>query len=121
MVEPGETVQVGEQTSLFGETDTLRSYELRQRFTLERVCSDLESIGYSVQPIVVPAGAVGAPHRRDRVFILAQDTNGMGLQGEDAVGQYTSLIRNARAESRDGRTGLSHGDCASSHTGGGKS
>ncbi|MCY9758943.1 DNA cytosine methyltransferase, partial [Paenibacillus alvei] len=37
---------------------------------LDIVLSDLESIGYTAQPVVIPACAVGAPHRRDRVFIL---------------------------------------------------
>ena len=34
------------------------------------VLADLESEGYAVQPIIVPACAVDAPHRRDRVWIL---------------------------------------------------
>ncbi len=38
---------------------------------LETVCADLESEGYEVQPIIIPAVAVGAPHRRDRVWIVA--------------------------------------------------
>ncbi len=38
---------------------------------LEQVCSDLENEGYEVQPFVIPACAVGAPHRRDRVWIIA--------------------------------------------------
>ena len=38
---------------------------------LEQVCSDLESAGYEVQPIIIPACAVDAPHRRDRVWIIA--------------------------------------------------
>ena len=36
----------------------------------EQVCLDLESIGYEVQPFVIPACAVNAPHRRDRVWIV---------------------------------------------------
>jgi len=38
---------------------------------LDNVLSDLESEGYETAAFVVPACAVGAPHRRDRVWILA--------------------------------------------------
>lgn len=37
----------------------------------EQVCLDLEALGYEVQPFVIPACAVNAPHRRDRVWIVA--------------------------------------------------
>ena len=35
------------------------------------VCTDLENEGYEVQAFIIPACAVGAPHRRDRVWIVA--------------------------------------------------
>lgn len=38
---------------------------------LDTVLSDLESIGYACQAVIIPACAVDAPHRRDRVAILA--------------------------------------------------
>jgi len=38
---------------------------------LDTVCADLEAEGYEVEPIIIPACAVDAPHRRDRVWILA--------------------------------------------------
>jgi DNA (cytosine-5)-methyltransferase 1 len=41
----------------------------------ERVCADLEGEGYEVQPFIVPACAVNAPHRRDRVWIVANRAN----------------------------------------------
>lgn len=37
----------------------------------EQVCSDMENEGYEVQPFVLPACGVNAPHRRYRVFIVA--------------------------------------------------
>jgi DNA (cytosine-5)-methyltransferase 1 len=37
----------------------------------EKICLDLEALGYEVQPFILPAVAVGAPHRRDRVWIIA--------------------------------------------------
>jgi len=73
MVEQGEVSKVAGSASLFDTFDDLRGrYELRETFTLQRICTDLESHGYAVQPVLVPACAVGAPHRRDRVFIVAR-------------------------------------------------
>jgi len=51
---------------------------------LSEVLSDLEGEGYASRAFVVPACAVDAPHRRDRVWIIARnvaDTNSAGLQG----------------------------------------
>ena len=38
---------------------------------LDEVLSDLESEGYTAWTVVIPACAVDAPHRRDRVWIVA--------------------------------------------------
>lgn len=46
---------------------------------LDNVLSDLESIGYASQTFIIPACAVGAIHRRDRVWIIANAT-GIGLE-----------------------------------------
>lgn len=40
---------------------------------LDGVLSDLEAEGYASRAVVVPACAVNAPHRRDRVWIVARD------------------------------------------------
>lgn len=53
---------------------------------LETVCTDLESEGYEVQPFIIPAVAVGAPHRRDRVWIVAYAESEQSVGGRpDAV------------------------------------
>ena len=38
---------------------------------LDGVLSDLEGMGYALWPVVLPACAVDAPHRRDRLWIVA--------------------------------------------------
>lgn len=47
---------------------------------LDTVLSDLESIGYACQAFVIPACAVDAPHRRDRVAIVAYNSR-VRIQG----------------------------------------
>lgn len=37
--------------------------------------ADLEAAGYEVQPFVLPAASVNAPHRRDRVWFVAYANN----------------------------------------------
>lgn len=43
---------------------------LEQGVVFEQVCLDLEASGYEVQPFIIPAVAVNAPHRRDRVWFI---------------------------------------------------
>ena len=44
------------------------------KMALDEVLSDLESIGYSTGAVVIPAASLNAHHTRDRVFIIAADT-----------------------------------------------
>lgn len=74
MVQPGAEVEVGGQTSLFGE-DYRKRVLHRQEYVIETICRDLEREGYAVQPLLIPACAVGAPHRRDRIWFIAHRTN----------------------------------------------
>ena len=57
---------------------------------LDTVCADLEGEGYEVLPVVLPAASVNAPHRRDRIWIVATDSCGMGRErrrSEEAEGR----------------------------------
>ena len=57
----------------------------------EEVCAELESYGYQVAPVIIPACAVGAPHRRERIWFVAyapgirnDSTQSGGVRSEDA-------------------------------------
>ena len=79
MVEPVQEIKMGRTDDLFEENHIYRE---ESRFTLDKICADLEAEGYSVQPIVIPACSVGAPHRRDRVWIVAHtQCDGYSSQG----------------------------------------
>lgn len=79
MVESCQVTQVGRSDYLFEENHLYRE---ESRFTLDKICADLEAEGYSVQPFVIPACAIGAPHRRDRVWIVAHtQCDGYSSQG----------------------------------------
>lgn len=69
MVESSQETKVGRTDDLFEENYIYRE---ESRFTLEKICQELEAAGYSVQPLNIPACSVGAPHRRERVWIVAR-------------------------------------------------
>ena len=47
---------------------------------LEQCFLDLESEGYEVQTFIIPACAVNAPHKRDRVWIIANSSSERWIQ-----------------------------------------
>ncbi len=61
------------------------------RMALDDCLSDLEGKGYSTRTIIIPACAVNAPHRRDRVWIVANSindsdrTNGRQIREENGL------------------------------------
>ena len=60
---------------------------------LDNCISDLEREGYAVQPLIIPACAVDARHRRDRVWIVAHaDSDGGGTRTR---GNMVSDLRGA--------------------------
>jgi len=69
----------------------------------DRVLGDLEGEGYTCWPLVVGARHVGAPHRRDRVFIVAH------RGGERSQG-FVEARSAPRATQRNGGATLAHRD-----------
>lgn len=58
----------------------------------DKVCSDLEAAGYEVQPYIIPACGVGAPHRRDRCWFVAHARSDGG--SEETEQQFGAHAQN---------------------------
>ena len=63
---------------------------------LDQVHADLEAEDYEVESIIVPACAVDAPHRRDRVWILAnckskQSSSNYNAQKQEQTGESKQI------------------------------
>ena len=52
----------------------------------DEVCVDLENNGYKVAPFIIPACGVNAPHRRERIWFVATNTNNVRLQHTTQTG-----------------------------------
>ena len=75
---------------------------------LDRVLSDLEGEGYACRPLVLPACAVDAPHRRDRLWIVANASGGRCRRsrgGEVEQSRGTEAERTSKTVANDGRGG----------------
>ncbi len=68
---------------------------------LNQVCADLEEAGYEVQPFIIPACAVNAPHRRDRVWIVAHRK---GERNGGCAGQKCGVQRQGMEPEKQGRS-----------------
>lgn len=60
---------------------------------LDDVLTDLESEGYQTRAFVLPAAAVGAPHRRDRVFVVGYSKH-HGRSSSAIGGSFDSTSNN---------------------------
>lgn len=67
----------------------------------EQVCLDLEAEGYEVQPFIIPASAKNAPHRRDRVWFIATNTDGIRLEHTTQGGNIQESTRTPQEERRN--------------------
>jgi DNA (cytosine-5)-methyltransferase 1 len=61
----------------------------------EEVCAELEAEGYEVQPYVLPAAGVNAPHQRYRVWFVAKNVtnaNSWGLERPKEIGWDSEYV-----------------------------
>jgi len=85
---------------------------------LDECISDLEAEGYEVQPFIIPACSKNAPHRRDRVWIVAHtSTTGTGCDSGEVTDEegYTREGRGKSIRQRNGEVGTGGASPADSH------
>lgn len=84
MVQPGSETDV--ETKSDQDEENYKETILEQEYIINTICDDLEREGYSVQPIIVPACGVGAPHKRYRVwFIETMDYDERAMRNHDKM------------------------------------
>ena len=114
MVQPGSETDV--ETKSDQDEENYKETILEQEYIINTICDDLEREGYSVQPIIVPACGVGAPHKRYRIWFIASDCSDARVEG----------LRQGREDKIHGfeftSQGIKYGDLlptpvASDHTG----
>ena len=77
---------------------------------LDNILSDLEALGYSAWPLVIPACAVDARHRRDRVWIVAYSENDHGRSGVSTTQAGTGQDGERRRGLASGGEDVAHAD-----------
>ena len=65
---------------------------------LDDVLSDLENEGYACQSFIIPACAVNAPHRRDRVWIIARRNSERQLQQKGTLEEQRRRVSNSNKQ-----------------------
>ena len=97
---------------------------------LDQVLADLESEGYEVQCFLIPACGVDAPHKRERIAIVAHSIDGSGTvrrdgklqdagsnvpQGSDNGRRTEGTIEGQRRKDKPGTSGMADGLRAEVH------
>lgn len=115
MVQPGSETDV--ETKSDQDEENYKETILEQEYIINTICDDLEREGYSVQPIIVPACGVGAPHKRYRICSLLPTVQTQGLKVCDKDGKTRFMDLSSLP-----KQGIKYGDLlptpvASDHTG----
>jgi len=77
---------------------------------LQGIHNDLETIGYEVQSFIIPASSQGAWHKRNRVWIVAANTNsGLSIRENEEIQTRGNSITNGSKNVTDSNSRLCRG------------
>ena len=102
MVFPDNETKVASQAPLFGNADKeITKYDT----IIGRIESNLKQAGYETVWLVIPACSLAAPHRRERVWIVAyftknSDNNGNGRRCNGNQGERICSLQTERPDSQ---------------------
>ena len=102
---------------------------IQNGMVFENVCTDLEGEGYEVRAFNIPAAGIGAPHKRERIWIVANSRRTLRerskFQGENAneskqenANQYQRSSSTSTDNVADTNTRLSNGSIEEVQSGG---
>ena len=74
---------------------------IQDGMVFETVCTDLEGEGYEVRAFNIPAAGVGAPHRRERIWIIANAKSQGTRKNDRGLWQGTSGISGRQGTNQD--------------------
>ena len=84
---------------------------------LDQVYADLENEGYSVQSLIIPACAVDAPHRRDRVCIVGWKRSACNLfYSNSESAEYKNIGKSEKGKQEQSRVGGLYTDVSDSES-----
>lgn len=84
---------------------------------LDQVYSDLENQGYTVQAFIIPACAVDAPHRRDRVCIVGWKRSACNLfYSNSESAEYKNIGKSEKGKQEQPRVGGLYTDVSDSES-----
>lgn len=84
---------------------------------LDQVYADLENEGYTVQAFVIPACAVDAPHRRDRVCIVGWKRSACNLfYSNSESAEYKNIGKSEKGKQEQPRVGGLYTDVSDSES-----
>jgi len=99
MGDKAEEISMESQITTFGENNKIIT--IREQYILQTIIDDLEREGFDVQTYIVPALAVGAKHRRNRIWIVGySEHNGLFATKKRKINEENDYQRTQKKQEK---------------------